>query len=109
MTATPIHPPSWRRHAPRALMVLTILIAITLGWQWWAVHWRPDNADWPTQGVAIGADNAPLRWPSLAMQGIAFAYIDATIGALPSRGDFTNNHYAAMSAGLRVGPVHHYR
>ncbi|MEQ1688352.1 MAG: glycoside hydrolase, partial [Sphingopyxis sp.] len=37
------------------------------------------------------------------------AYIDATIGALPSRGDFTNNHYAAMSAGLRVGPIHHYR
>lgn len=109
MTAVPTSLPSWRAYAPRALIALVILIAATLGWQWWAAHWRPDSADWPTQGIAIGPDNIPLRWPSIAMRDIAFAYIDATVGASPSHGDFTNSHDAALSAGLRVGPIHHYR
>lgn len=91
------------------LMLLALVIGVSvLGWRAWAAHWRPDPAEWPMQGVAIGADNLPVSWPSLASQGAAFAYVDATTGRSVANRGFTREHDAALAAGLRVGAIHHY-
>ncbi|MEK6540916.1 MAG: GH25 family lysozyme [Pseudomonadota bacterium] len=108
MTNTPPRT-RWRKRARQAAMLLAIVAAIVLSWRWWSTYWRPDPAVWSMQGVAIGADNAPVSWPSLRSQGIGFAYVDATRGNGQSNPNFTRDHDGALSAGLRVGPIHHYR
>lgn len=103
------------RHGPlrywliRLLIAAMLVAALAVGWRMWTTQWRPTKADWPMQGVAVGADNAPISWPSLASQGASFAYIDATSGL--RRGinpGFTREHDAARRIGLRVGAIHHY-
>lgn len=103
-------PPSpWRKRRRSAIMLMLMIALALLGYRWWSAHWRPDQARWPTQGVAIAAANAPISWPSLMTQGIGFAYIDATRGAGLSNPHFTADHDDALAAGLRIGTIHHYR
>lgn len=88
-----------------ALIVLLLLAAGTLAL--WASRWAPPAADWPMQGVAVGAANQPLRWASLKRHGVGFAYIDAMRAG---RFDpaFAAMQDGARAAGLRAGPVLHY-
>jgi lysozyme len=100
--------------ANRRPVVIRIMLAVlTIGallaaYGWWSAHWRPDRAEWPMQGVAIGAANAPVSWPAMAQQGASFAYIDATIGSRWAGPDVLAAVEAARAAGLRVGAVHHF-
>lgn len=98
----------FRRHALLALLVLILAGAGYSAWQGWASGWRPDAAQWPRQGVAIGADNAPVSWPGLAQANIQFAYIDATRGARTANPRYTADHDAAIAAGIPTGAIHHY-
>ncbi|MEQ1509766.1 MAG: GH25 family lysozyme [Sphingopyxis sp.] len=102
-------PSLWRKGTGRAAMGLCLLIVALLGWRWWSTHWRPGAAEWPTQGVAIGAENDPVSWPALATQGISFAYIDATRGARQANPHFSRDHDAALPSGLHSGAIHQYR
>lgn len=97
-----------RRWLLRLVLVAVLVAAAVLGWRAWSTHWRPAKTDWPMQGVAVGADNAPISWPSLASQGASFAYIDATSGRRGVNPGFTREHDAALTTGLRVGAIHHY-
>ncbi|MFM6854724.1 MAG: GH25 family lysozyme [Sphingopyxis sp.] len=92
----------------RAALAVGIALVLALALRWWVTHWRPSPADWPMQGVAVGAANAPVRWAGLASQGANFAYIDATTGANGTNAGFTAEQGAARAAGLRVGAIHHF-
>ena len=105
----PLPSSPWRTRIWQAFMLLAIVAVAVFGYRWWSTHWRPDIALWPTQGVAIGADNAPVSWPSLASQGIGFAYIDATSGNHQSNPNFTSALDGARGQGLRVGAIHYYK
>jgi lysozyme len=97
------------RRALRWLLILAVLglTLFALGW-YWASRWQPDREQWPIQGVAVGAANGELSWPTLAATGAQFAYIDAVAGGTRAHARFTSEHDAALAAGLRVGAVHHY-
>lgn len=75
---------------------------------WWAGQWQPDRDRWPLQGVAVGPENAPLSWDTLAATGAEFAYIDAILAGTRANPAFTAEHDRAIAAGVRVGAVHHY-
>jgi lysozyme len=101
--------PSRFRRLLRWALLLTVvgLTLFALGW-FWASRWQPDREQWPLQGVAIGAENANIRWPVLGATGAQFAYIDAINRGNRPNPNFTREHDRALAAGLRVGAVHHY-
>jgi lysozyme len=97
-----------RRWLVLLALLLGLTVTILIGWKIWANGWRPDRSEWPMQGVAIGPDNAPVSWPSLASQGANFAYINATDGDGRANPAFTREQGAARAAGFRVGAIHHF-
>lgn len=97
-----------RRWLIRLAILLVLAGATATGWKLWTNGWRPEKSEWPMQGVAIGPDNAPVSWPSLASQGANFAYIDATDGQGRPNHRFTREHAAALATGFRVGAIHHF-
>ena len=115
-----MHPPAPSRLRTFMVRLAIALLVLGIGFiahGMWARGWRPDARDWPMQGVAIGADNAPISWPSLASQGASFAYIDALDGSHivhrvsqtdTAPYDFATQQGAASAAGLRVGAIHHF-
>lgn len=107
-TFTPPPPSAWPRRFAVAVVAALLIGGLWWGWQSWTSGWMPDRARWPTQGVAVGADNAPVSWAGLASQGATFAYIDATDGAEAVSPRFTAEHDAAVAAGLRVGAIHRF-
>ena len=114
MSVTLPPPAKLRAAAPhrrrwRLALALTMLAIIPALLAWRALEaWRPDRAAWPMQGVALGADNAPVAWPTLAQLGANFAYVDATAARRVINPRFTQEAEAATAAGLRVGAIHHY-
>ncbi len=73
-----------------------------------ATAWRPDRAEWPIQGVAVGPANRPLNWETLAQLGADFAYIDISRGPRMINPAFARDQAAAMAAGVRAGAIHHF-
>ena len=102
------YPHRRRRLIRRGLMALALAATSALAWQWWTRHWLPDATQWPIQGVAVGPDNGPISWPSLATQNVRFAYVDATHGATVANAHFSQDHDAATAANIRSGAVHHF-
>ncbi len=102
--------PAPKRRGALLLGALALFVAAGGWWgvQAWTGGWAPDQARWPTQGVAVGAANAPVDWAALSRQGVDFVYIDATDGADTASADFTAQHAAALAAGLSVGAIHHF-
>ncbi len=102
--------PAPRRRGALLLVALALFVAAGGWWgmQTWSSRWTPDQARWPTQGVAMDATNGPVDWAALSRQGIDFVYIDATDGADTASADFTVQHDAALAAGLKVGAIHHF-
>lgn len=97
-----------RRWMIRLVLLMLLAGTVVIGWKVWANGWRPERSEWPMQGVAVGADNLPLSWPSLASQGASFAYIDATDGHGRAMPAFTRELAAARGTGFRVGAIHHF-
>jgi len=90
-----------------AAVLLVALVAGGVGW-WHMHHWQPDRAEFPVQGVEIGADDGTADWTALKTIGADFAYIDASAGAFARDPAFAANLDGARDAGLRVGAVHRY-
>ena len=104
MSETERHPRRWRR----PILLMLLLCAAGLAAWHFATRWAPDAGQWPLQGVAVGPDNRPLRWPTLAAQGAGFAYIDAADGRRALDRFYPAEALAARAAGLRVGAIQHY-
>lgn len=106
---------SWARRnrlALAAVLILVLSAAALAAWQW-AIHWAPDRARFPVQGVWIDAADGTIEWRVLkatgpAGQGADFAYLTASTGANRRDVTFAANLDAARAAGLQVGAVHVY-
>lgn len=97
------------RRALRMLALLALLVGVALfGWHRWSSGWRPDAAQWPVQGLALGPQNEPVSWPGIAQGPARFAYISATDGARIANPNFTRDHDAASLHNIRTGAIHHY-
>lgn len=93
----------------RVLAVLLLAGLVAAGWTWWTVrHWRPALAEYPHQGVEVGAEDGTVNWKALKAIGADFAYLDASSGADERDAAFVANYDAARAAGLGVGAVHRY-
>lgn len=90
-----------------AAVWLIAMIAGTYGW-WFINHWTPDRAEFPVQGVEIGATDGVVNWSALKAIGVDFAYIDASASVFARDPAFGKNLREARDAGIKVGPVHRY-
>ena len=97
-----------RKAITYALVAAITALTLWLGHGWWAASWKPDAARWPGGGVAIGPDDVPVNWERLALDGVAFAYLDATAGARTAFPAYTAEHDAALAAGIRTGAIHRF-
>ncbi len=78
-----------------------------LGWHG-ATGWAPSTAQYPLQGVDLGAESGPVEWGMVRARGADFAYVVATSGA-DRRDPAFEAHWAALpEAGLRRGAIHLY-
>ena len=70
---------SWRT---RIAALVALLVLGAGGWTWWqAQHWAPDRAEFPVQGVLIGARDGAADFKALKAIGAQFAYLEASNGA----------------------------
>src|SRR5690606_4430285 len=79
------------------------------GWLWWqALHWTPPRADYPVQGVLIGARDGRADFDALRAIGADFAYLEASDGASARDSAFAGNLRRVAESGLTFGAVHIY-
>ncbi|ANU06415.1 glycoside hydrolase family 25 protein [Paraurantiacibacter namhicola] len=90
-----------------AAVLLLALAGSAYGW-WRAIHWTPDAAQYPVQGVIVGAREGAVDFAGLAAQGAGFAYLEASRGADERDAQFGANFRVASASPLPVGIVHDY-
>ena len=95
-----------------AVLAVVLLAGTWAGWQW-VIHWAPDRARYPVQGVWLDAGNGTVEWRVLKAtgpggHGADFAYLTASSGAGARDPAFAAAFDAARAAGLQVGAVHVY-
>ncbi|WP_336987348.1 glycoside hydrolase family 25 protein [Altererythrobacter aquiaggeris] len=90
-----------------AALLLLVMLAAGFGW-WHLVHWTPDRARYPLQGVLIGAVDGQPDFRALKAIGAQFVYLEASRGADFQDAGFARNYAAARDAGMQVGMVHTY-
>ena len=97
---------SWRAR----IVALLLLVALAAGgWTWWqARHWAPPRAEFPVQGVLIGATDGIVNFDSLRAIGADFVYLKASEGAAERDARFAANLQRVRASGLRFGAVHVY-
>jgi lysozyme len=97
---------SWRTR----IAALVLLLALGAGgWAWWrAQHWTPDRAEFPVQGVLIGAQDGAADFKALRAIGAQFAYLEASEGASARDARFSANLQRVRDSGLSFGAVHAY-
>lgn len=84
-----------------------VMIAVVVAAVWQAaIRWRPDEGQYPVQGVTIGAAQGDVHWATLRAHGADFAYIMATDGDAGRDPNFEANWNAARESGMRYGAVH---
>jgi len=89
---------------------LVLLVALCgVGWAWWKqIHWTPDRAEYPMQGVLVGAGDGRTSFLAFRAVGADFAYLEASRGAKGRDAAFARNLEAVRASGLKFGAVHHY-
>lgn len=68
----------------------------------------PSTAKYPVRGVDVSVYQGQIDWPTLAEQGISFAFIKATEGSASTDPNFQYNYAEARESGLRVGAYHFF-
>ncbi|OYY90155.1 MAG: glycosyl hydrolase [Sphingomonas sp. 28-66-16] len=86
---------------------VVIGLAAIVTWSF-AISWQPARRDYPFQGIAVGAAEAPIEWAVVRGGGADFAYLTATIGAEQRDPTFERSWSDVYAAGLRRGAVHVY-
>lgn len=66
----------------------------------------PLKNEYPVRGVDVSNWQGEIDWPTLAAQGIGFAYIKATEGSTFTDAHFAENWQGALDAGVLTGAYH---
>jgi len=87
-----------------------LLAAIVAGgWLWWqGQHWAPARAEFPVQGVLVGASDGDADFRAMRAIGADFVYLEASDGASGRDPAFARNLERVRASGLRFGVVHKY-
>ncbi len=88
-------------------MVLIVLAIGTAALWTKAIHWCPNPATYPIQGLHVSAAQGEIAWNIVAARDADFAYIRATDGAVRDP-RFAVNWRGAAAAGLRRGAIHRW-
>ena len=93
-----------------ALGVAGLLLGVTaLLLHWGVLRFNdPPKRAYPVRGVDVSHYQGEIDWPTLASQGIRFAYIKATEGSSHTDERFAENWRGASEARLRVGAYHFF-
>lgn len=91
----------------RAALLLVLAGAAVLAAWLYAREWRPALADYPVQGIDVGAAHGVIDWPHARADGVDFAYLAATAGTARDA-MFAANWAATEAAGMRRGALHHW-
>ncbi len=100
----------------RRLVVPVVIVAVAAAglmlWAW-SIHWAPDRARYPVQGLWLDAANGPVEWATIKANGPGghgpdFVYLTASSGAKERDPAFASSAEAARAAGLQLGVVHIY-
>lgn len=90
-----------------AAMLLTVSV-VAVGWLVWMPDHRPALREGEVLGVDVSHHQGRVDWPTVAADGIAFAYVKATEGADHVDRRFTANWHDADSAGMERGAYHFF-
>jgi lysozyme len=91
----------------RAAIMLALAGAAVLAAWLYAREWRPALADYPVQGIDVGAEQGAIDWPHARADGVDFAYLTATRG-IARDPTFAANWAATEAAGMRRGALHRW-
>lgn len=87
---------------------VTVLVFGLLGVMAWifAISWHPSKSDYAFQGIEVDETQGPIHWPTIAADGVDFAYMRATFGATGRDRQFATSWSDAYASGMRRGAVH---
>ncbi len=88
-----------------ALLLLAAIVAGGYGW-WRAIGWQPARAEYPMQGVLVGARDGAVDFNALRATGADFVYLEASAGAKGRDELFGRNLATVADAQLPHGVVH---
>lgn len=91
-----------------AAVVAVVAAASVLVWTGTVHPNNPSPERYPVRGVDVSRYQGAIDWPTLAAQGIDFAFIKATEGSSFVDPRFAANLSGAKAAGLRVGAYHFF-
>lgn len=93
----------------RLAAVALCLAGTGAGWAWWELrHWAPPTAEFPMQGVLIGAQDGRPDFSSLEAIGANFVYLEASDGAKKRDSAFAANLERLRGGSVRYGVVHRF-
>jgi lysozyme len=98
----------WGKRLNRWSVGLAAFAVIAGGLMWIAIHWSPSRARFPVQGIDVSHHNGEIAWPTVAADGVDFAYIKATEGADMHDPRFLDNWNGAARAGMLRGAYHFF-
>jgi lysozyme len=100
--------PLWGKRLNRGSIFLLGFAVLAGALLYFAMHWQPDRAAYPVQGVDVSNDQGEIAWPNVEADGVDFAYVKATEGAETRDPRFAENWMGASRVGLRRGAYHTY-
>lgn len=97
------------KNTRRTIMIaLALVVAITIGLMLIARNWSPPRTDYAQQGIDVSHENGAIQWPTVAADGVDFAYLRASEGADFHDTAFASHWAETKQAGLRRGAYHRF-
>lgn len=93
-----------------ALLILAGLgfCALLRGLGWFLLPQESEPKAWQVFGVDVSSYQGKVDWPTLAAQGVEFAFCKATEGSGHADPTFQENWAGAQAAGVLVGAYHFF-
>ena len=92
----------------RVGIALLAVVGLALAAWLWAIHWSPSESTYPRQGIDVSRHQGLIDWPTVARQGVDFAYIKASEGGDQRDWRFEENWRGAGEAGIARGAYHYF-
>lgn len=92
----------------RVGIALLAVVGLAIAAWLWAIAWHPSDSAWPRQGIDVSRHQGLIDWPTVAGQGVDFAYIKASEGGDQRDWRFEENWRGAGQAGIARGAYHYF-